>query len=119
MSDRDTIDLLAAVPLFEGRSEADLAELARVMRRRTVRAGDTLWRQGDHPRELEYLAVSLGGESSGPPAGDAGGVYDELEDARAPDSRNVRRMATFHDFDPLALWGFLTSGRYVRCPPGR
>ena len=28
-------------------------------------------------------------------------------------------MATFHDFDPLALWGFLTSGRYVRCPPGR
>jgi CRP-like cAMP-binding protein len=31
----------------------------------------------------------------------------------------VRRMATFHDFDPLALWGFLTSGRYARCPPGR
>ena len=211
MSDRDTIDLLAAVPLFEGRSEADLAELARVMRRRTVRAGDTLWRQGDHPRELaliadgtvaasvhvtgggaaeigrsgrgeivgligvldgaghatsvrvteaatvlalgrqdftallagqdpsafrlrrhlttllaarlrsqlEYLAVSLGGRSSGPPAGDPGGVCDELEDARAPDSRYVRRMATFHDFDPLALWGFLTSGRYVRCPPGR
>ena len=28
-------------------------------------------------------------------------------------------MANFHDFDPLALWGFLTSGRYVRSPPGR
>ena len=28
-------------------------------------------------------------------------------------------MANFHDFDPLALWGFLTSGRYARCPPGR
>ena len=28
-------------------------------------------------------------------------------------------MATFHDFDSLALWGFLTSGRYARCPPGR
>jgi CRP-like cAMP-binding protein len=28
-------------------------------------------------------------------------------------------MATFHDFDPLALWGFLTSGKYVRCPPGQ
>ena len=28
-------------------------------------------------------------------------------------------MATFHGFDPLAVWGFLTSGRYARCPPGR
>jgi CRP-like cAMP-binding protein len=28
-------------------------------------------------------------------------------------------MATFHDFDSLALWGFLTSGKYVQCPPGR
>jgi CRP-like cAMP-binding protein len=27
-------------------------------------------------------------------------------------------MTTFHDFDPLALWGFLTSGSYVRCPRG-
>ena len=24
-------------------------------------------------------------------------------------------MANFHDFDPVALWGFLTSGSYVRC----
>jgi CRP-like cAMP-binding protein len=28
-------------------------------------------------------------------------------------------MATFHEFDSLALWGFLTSGRYARVPPGR
>jgi CRP-like cAMP-binding protein len=28
-------------------------------------------------------------------------------------------MASFNDFDPLALWGFLTTGKYVRCPPGR
>ena len=28
-------------------------------------------------------------------------------------------MATFHDFDPLALWGFLTSGSYARCAPGQ
>src|SRR5215212_3061564 len=28
-------------------------------------------------------------------------------------------MATFHDFDSLALWSFLTSGSYARCPPGR
>ena len=70
--------------------------------------------------QLEYLAVSLGGASR--PArrrGGRGRSATDLEDARAPDSRYVRRMATFHDFDPLALWGFLTSGRYVRCPPGR
>ena len=36
-----------------------------------------------------------------------------------PDSKYVRRMATFHDFDSLALWGFLTSGRYAECPAGR
>src|SRR5205085_4282978 len=41
------------------------------------------------------------------------------EECKAPDSRYVRRMTTFHDFDPLALWGFLTSGHYVRCAPGR
>ena len=28
-------------------------------------------------------------------------------------------MATFHDFDRLAVWGFLTSGKYARCAPGR
>jgi len=42
-----------------------------------------------------------------------------LEPSSPPDSKYVRRMATFHDFDPLALWGFLTSGKYVRCPPGQ
>ena len=42
----------------------------------------------------------------------------DLERCSPPDSKYVRRMATFHDFDPLALWGFLTSGTYVRCPPG-
>ena len=34
-----TVDFLASVPLLEGREEADLAALARVMRRRTVRGG--------------------------------------------------------------------------------
>ena len=211
MSDRETVEFLATVPLLEGREEADLVALARVMRRRTVPEGENLWHQGDYAREmvlivdgavsasvrvsgyrtveigrsgpgeivgligvldgdghatsvrvtetatvlalgrldfaallagqhpsafrlkrhlawllaarlrsqLGYLAVTLGGETAGPPAQDAARTCEDLEDCRPPDSKYVRRMATFHDFDPLALWGFLTSGRYVRCPPGR
>jgi CRP/FNR family transcriptional regulator, cyclic AMP receptor protein len=211
MSDRATVDFLATVPLLEGREEADLVELARVLRRRIVREGEILWRQGDDAREmvfiveggvsaslhvpgdrvveigragpgeivgeialldggghtmsvrvtetatvlalgrvdfaallarqdpsafrlkrrlaslltarhrnqLRHLAASLGGEVAGPPAEDAARAFAELEHCGPPDSKYVRRMATFHDFDSLALWGFLTSGSYARCPPGR
>jgi CRP/FNR family transcriptional regulator, cyclic AMP receptor protein len=211
MSDRATVDFLATVPLLEGREEADLVELARVLRRRMVREGEILWRQGDDAREmvfiveggvsasldvpgdrvveigragpgeivgeialldggghtmsvrvtetatvlalgrvdfaallarqdpsafrlkrrlaslltarhrnqLRHLAASLGGEVAGPPAEDAARAFAELEYCGPPDSKYVRRMATFHDFDSLALWGFLTSGSYARCPPGR
>src|SRR3954471_23065383 len=207
MSDRETIEFLAAVPLLEGRDETELVELARVMGRRTVPPGELLWRQGEDRRELlfvvdgavsmslqvaggrsveiasagpgqilgelalldgrghtmsiratepttllalghsdfaallagqrpaafalrrrlvahltarlrdqlRHLAASLGGE----PATDGAAAIAELEPSAPPDSRYVRRMATFHDFDPLALWGFLTSGRYVQCPAGR
>ncbi len=211
MSDCETVDFLAAVPLLEGQDEADLVELARVLRRRTVPAGEILWRQGDDARELmfvvdgvvsaslhvpgertveigtagpgevvgeiglldgeghtmsvrasetatllalgrmdfaallarqdpsafrlrrrlaslftarhriqlQHLAASLGGKPAGPPAEDAARAFAELDYCGPPDSKYVRRMATFHDFDPLALWGFLTSGRYARCPAGR
>jgi CRP/FNR family transcriptional regulator, cyclic AMP receptor protein len=211
MSDRATVDFLATVPLLEGREEADLVELARVLRRRRVREGEILWRQGDDAREmvfiveggvtaslhvpgdrvveigragpgemvgeialldggehtmsvrvtetatvlalarvdftallarqdpstftlkrrlaslftarqrnqLQHLAVSLGGEVAAPPAENAARAFAELEYCGPPDSKYVRRMATFHEFDSLALWGFLTSGSYARCPPGR
>jgi CRP-like cAMP-binding protein len=211
MSEREIVDFLAGVALLEGREEADLVELARMLRRRTVRAGEVLWRQGDDAREmvfvvdgavsaslhvpgdrtveigragpgdvvgeigmldggghtmsarvtetatvlalgrsdftallaglhssafalrrrlaalsaarlrnqLQHLAQSLDGGAPAPPAADAERVLEDLEECPPPDSRYVRRMATFHDFEPVALWGFLTSGRYVRCPPGR
>jgi CRP-like cAMP-binding protein len=211
MSDRETVDFLATVPLLEGGEEADLVSLARVMRRRTVREGEILWRQGDDARELVFivdgtvsaslrlpgdravevwtagrgdtvgeiavldgkghtlsarvtetatllalgrvefaallarqdpsvfglrrrlaalstallrnqlgrLAVSLGGELAAERAEDAFRTFAQLEPCGPPDSRYVRRMATFHDLDALALWGFLTSGTYAMCAPGR
>jgi CRP-like cAMP-binding protein len=205
MSDRRTVDFLATVPLLEGQSEAELADLARVVRRRTARAGEFLWHQGDDAREMVFIVdgavsasmrlpggrtVEIGTAGPGALAGEAGladgkghmlsmrvtedatllalGRLDfaallagqhpsafrlrrhlaslftarlrnqlgylaasldgeapepaavaDLEECRPPDSRYVRRMATFHDFDPVALWGFLTSGRYVQCPPGQ
>jgi CRP-like cAMP-binding protein len=69
--------------------------------------------------QIHTLAVALGGESDGVQAAGTAPDPADLEQCKAPDSKYVRRMATFRDLDPLALWGFLTSGRYVRCPPGR
>jgi len=61
------------------------------------------------------LAQSLGGGAA--PA--VAAAEAELEFRGPPDSRYVRRLANFHAFDSLALWGFLTAGRYAMCPPNR
>ena len=207
MSD-GAVAFLATVPLLEGIPEPELAELARVLRRRDVPAGEILWREGDeaagmllivdgqvsvslrlpgdrgvevaamgrgealgevplldggqhsatarvtepasllslsradfaalvsrhHPTafalkraiarvacgrlraQLAALARSLGGGPAGASPADAA---EELEFCGPPDSSYLRRLANFRAFDSLALWGFLTAGRFARCPPGR
>jgi CRP-like cAMP-binding protein len=210
MSDPQIEAFLAGVPLFEGHAAEDVAAVARVVRRREVKAGETLWRQGEAARDLLFvydgrvaaaldvpgdrpvgiwsagrgevvgeialldgdghtmgvealedtvllalgraefgallarqdasalrlrrrlaltfverlrgqlslLADSLGADAPAGDAAEAARVFAGLEPAKAPDPRYVRRMATFHDVDPLALWGFLTSGTYATCPAG-
>lgn len=64
--------------------------------------------------QLGVLAASLGEHGEEAPAPPA-----ELEFCGPPSSAYVRRLATFRAFDSLALWGFLTAGRFARCPAGR
>lgn len=62
--DRETADFLATVPLLEGSADAELTELARLLRRRRMGEGELLGRQGDPARELVFIvegsvAISL------------------------------------------------------------
>jgi CRP/FNR family transcriptional regulator, cyclic AMP receptor protein len=98
-------------------SRADFAALvsgrhptAFVLKRRIAGVACTRLR-----RQLAVLAASLGGEA----AESAATAPAELEFCGPPDSAYVRRFATFRAFDSLALWGFLTAGRFARCPAGR
>jgi CRP-like cAMP-binding protein len=204
----ETEAFLATIPLLEGMPAEELAELARIVRRRELPPGEVLWREGDdfsgmhlvvegrvsvtlhlpgerqvevssagpgevlgevpligggqhsgtasvseaatvlilsradfaalvsrrHPtafalkrriagvacarlrEQLARLAASLGGENAEPlPAQE----ISEEEFCGPPDSKYVRRLAAFHEFDALALWGFLTAGRYAFLEPGR
>jgi CRP-like cAMP-binding protein len=69
-------------------------------------------------RQLADLAASIGPDPD-EPAAEPQPAPAELEFVGPPNSGYVRRLATFRDFDALALWGFLTAGRFARCPPGR
>lgn len=52
----DAMAMLAGVPLLEGLPEAELRELARVVRRRRAPAGEVLWRQGDSAAAMIVVA---------------------------------------------------------------
>jgi CRP-like cAMP-binding protein len=70
-------------------------------------------------RHLAVLAASLGEATGAEAAVEATAAVADLEPCGPPDSRYVRRLANFRAFDSLALWGFLTAGRFARCAPGR
>jgi CRP-like cAMP-binding protein len=203
----EAMGFLATTPLLDGMPEPELAELARIARRRELPVGKILWREGDEARamvwivegrvsvslrlpgdrtvevttlgrgevlgeiplldggrhsatvsviepatvlslthaefaalvsrrhptafalkrriagvacgrlrlQLAGLAASLGdGDPPAPPSEPV-----ELEPCGPPDSAYVQRLATFRAFDSLALWGFLTAGRFARCAAGR
>jgi CRP-like cAMP-binding protein len=210
MSDA-TVAFLAGVPLLEGIPEAELVDLAGLLRRRDVPAGHVLWREGEealgmlliadgrvsvslslpgdrsvevatlgsgevlgemplldggrhsataraiepatllslsradfaalvsrrHPTsftlkrriagiacarlraQLATVAASLCDDAAAAEPSPADAPPAELEFCGPPDSGYVRRLATFRAFDSLALWGFLTAGRFARCPAGR
>lgn len=106
--------------LFLGRADfvalvSRRGPVAYALRRRFVEVATARLR-----RQFRYFGDALGPlppdgrATADPPVPPA-----ELEPTGPPDSAYLRRMATFRAFDSLALWGFLTRGRYVRVPHGQ
>jgi CRP-like cAMP-binding protein len=69
--------------------------------------------------QLASLAASLSEETNGNLGAEVKPLAGDLEFRGPPDSRYVSRLAAFRGFDSLALWGFLTAGRYAQCAAGR
>jgi CRP-like cAMP-binding protein len=69
-------------------------------------------------RQLAAVSDTLGADAANEPPVEPMHRFADMEFCGPPDSRYVRRLATFRGFDSLALWGFLTAGRYARCPAG-
>lgn len=51
----EAVAFLATVPLLEGVADAELAELARVMRMRELPAGEVVWRAGDEAAAMLFI----------------------------------------------------------------
>jgi CRP-like cAMP-binding protein len=69
--------------------------------------------------QLATIAASLGDHPADGPTASAPFDLADLEPCGPPDSAYVARLAAFRAFDSLALWGFLTAGRFATCPPRR
>ena len=130
-------DLLGEIPLLDGGRHAATARVVESARVLSLTRADlaALVSRG-HPTafalkrgiarhtcsrlrlQLEALSRKLGAEESSGPPPEAPQLFDDLEFCDPPDSRYVSRLGTLREFDSLALWGFLTAGRYARCPAG-
>jgi CRP-like cAMP-binding protein len=56
-ADAETVGFLSSVPLLDGIPEPELADLARVLHRRDVPAGEILWREGDEAVAMLLIAA--------------------------------------------------------------
>ena len=69
--------------------------------------------------QLRHLAISLGGEMAARRPRMPHRHLPTWSSAGRPTASTCVAWRPSTTSNPLALWGFLTSGRYVRCPPGR